>query len=159
MKKRIFGKKLKRDINERKALFKGLMSSLVLSEKIKTTESKAKAIRADVEKLITTAKKGKSGVKKILEQKLSSEAVEKVIKDIAPRFSQRQGGYTRILRMGERLGDNASMVIMEWTEAAVILPENKLEDKKPAKSEKDQKLAKKPVKKTKVKKDTAKTKK
>lgn len=120
MKKRIFGRKLKRDANERKALFKGLMSSLVLNEKIETTEAKGKAIKGEIDKLVTKAKKENVLARRLLSPKLSPEALEKMIRDIAPRFSRRQGGYTRTVRLGKRFGDDASMVLIEWTEEAEI---------------------------------------
>jgi large subunit ribosomal protein L17 len=121
MKKHVFGRKLKRDINERKALFKGLMSSLVLHEKIETTESKAKAIKGEVDKLITNAKKEDALARKLLSDKLSPEASEKMIKDIAPRFNKRQGGYTKTVRLGKRFGDDATMVLLEWVEQRAVL--------------------------------------
>lgn len=121
MKKNVFGRKLKRDKNERKALFKSLMSSLVLSERIKTTEAKAKAIKPEIEKLVTKAKKGEISAKKILEKSLSKPAFDKMLKDIAPRFSQRQGGYTRLIKLGKRFGDDAPLVMIEWTEEARIV--------------------------------------
>lgn len=124
MKKKVFGRKLKRDINERKALFKGLISSLVLNEKIETTESKAKAIRAEIDKLVTRAKKDTQLAKKLLGPKLSPEALEKMIRDIAPRFNNRQGGYTKMVRLGKRFGDDATMVLIEWSEQKVV-SENK----------------------------------
>lgn len=121
MKKHVFGRKLKRDINERKALFKGLMSSLVLHEKIETTESKAKAIKGEVDKLVTKVKKDGILARKLLSAKLSPEALEKMIKDIAPRFNKRQGGYTKMVRLGKRFGDDATMVLLEWTEQRPVL--------------------------------------
>ena len=128
MKKHIFGRKFKRDINERKALFKGLMSSLVLHEKIETTESKAKAIKGEVDKLVTNAKKDAVLARKLLSPKLSPEALEKMISNIAPRFDKRQGGYTKMVRLGKRFGDDSTMVLLEWAETAqAIIP---VEDKK-----------------------------
>ena len=121
MKKHVFGRKLKRDINERKALFKGLMSSLVLHEKIETTESKAKAIKGEVDKLVTNAKKESILARKLLSDKLSPVALEKMIKDIAPRFNKRQGGYTKMVRLGKRFGDDATMVLLEWVEQRPVL--------------------------------------
>lgn len=116
MKKNVFGRKFNRDTNERKALFRNLISSLILSEKVKTTEPKAKAIKSDVEKLITKAKKNSDLAKRILAGVLSSQALDKLINDVAPRFKDRQGGYTRIIRFGRRFGDNAMEVVMELTE-------------------------------------------
>lgn len=116
MRKNVFGRKFNRDTNERKALFKGLISSLVLKERIKTTEPKAKAIKGDVDKVITKVKKNGELARRLLAGVLNSEAVEKLINDVAPRFKDRNGGYTRIVRIGKRFGDNAMEVIMEFTE-------------------------------------------
>lgn len=139
MKKNTFGRKLKRDKNERKALFKSLMSSLVLSERIKTTEAKAKAIKPEIEKLVTKAKKNEEGARKVLAKSLSRQAFDKMLKDIAPRFSQRQGGYVRLIKLGKRFGDDAPLVVIEWTEKAktveVSLPKEK--DKKITKEKKE----------------------
>lgn len=148
MKKHIFGRKFKRDINERKALFKGLMSSLVLYEKIETTESKAKAIKGEVDKLVTNAKKESNLARKLLSDKLSPEALEKMIKDIAPRLSKRQGGYTKIVRLGKRFGDDATMVLVEWVEQRPVL--EKIEEKKAVKKQ-TKKTIEKPKRKVKTK--------
>lgn len=159
MKKNVFGRKFKRDKNERKALFKSLMSALVMSEKIQISEAKAKAIRPEIERLLTKAKKGGNAAKLVIEKSLTHEAYEKIIKEIAPRFNKRQGGYTRLIKIGERFGDNSPVVVMEWTEmAAAIVPVEtekvkKVAAKKEAKSVKRasvKKTTKKPaVKKTK----------
>lgn len=151
MKKNVFGRKFKRDKNERKALFSGLISSLILNERIETTEQKAKAIKADIDKLITRAKKNALNQN----EGLSNNVLKKLTGDIAPRFSQRAGGYTRIIRLGKRFGDDATMVILEWVELASAVPAViektvKAKEKKPVK--------KAPVKKT-AKKTTAKIKK
>lgn len=157
MRKNVFGKKLKRDKNERTALFKNLMSSLILHERIETTQAKAKAIKPQVEKLVTKALKGGNASMKVIYSSISSVAANKLIKDIAPRFSKRQGGYTRIINLGQRLGDQAPMVILEWVEKAKAVVEVKsqipsvrqAQDKsQKAKETKSQKvLPKKPVRK------------
>lgn len=117
MRKQVFGRHLKRDTNERKALFKSLASSLVLHERIETTEEKAKAIKGQVEKMVTKAKKNNSNhTADLLRAHLSHEALVKLMSDIAPRFSDRPGGYTRIIKKGNRFSDNASMVFIEWVE-------------------------------------------
>ncbi len=117
MKKHVFGRKFKRDANERKALFKNLLTSLVLEERIKTTEAKAKAIKGAADKLITKAKKEGVNVYKSLHPDINQEAVLKLMSEIAPRFAGRQGGYTRIIKVGKRrVADNAEMVYLEWTE-------------------------------------------
>ncbi len=123
MKKNVFGRQFKRDANERKALFKGLMSSLVLKERIQTTEEKAKAIKGSVEKLVTRAKiKGVAATPFLLPY-LHEDAAKRMITDIAPRFINRPGGYTRIMRLGKRFGDDASVVIIEWVDKGIQLSE------------------------------------
>jgi len=120
MRKNVFGRQFKRDTNERKALFKGLASSLVLEERIQTTEQKAKAVKGQVEKLVTKAKKGDLHAERLIQPYLNTSAVSKMMSDIAPRFKTRPGGYTRIIRMGKRLQDNSSMVILEWVEKRAV---------------------------------------
>jgi len=116
MKKSIFGKKLKRDTNERKALFKSLMTSLVLKESIRTTEAKAKAIKPEIDKMVTHAKKGTNASMQKIHGSLSHIALDKFVSNVAPRFKDRNGGYTRIIKLGGRVGDEAKMVILEWVE-------------------------------------------
>lgn len=115
MRKNVFGRRLKRDKNQRKALFKGLMSSLVLEERIKTTEEKAKAIKGKIEKLVTKVKKNGASVRNQLQEYLVPKALEKFVTDTALRFSKRPGGYTRLVKIGKRF-DSSSMVLMEWVE-------------------------------------------
>src|SRR3990167_6017139 len=122
MKKNVFGRKLKRDKNERKALFKSLMSSLILHERIQTTEEKAKAIKPDIEKLVTKAKKATDSSMDAIRASINPNAFEKFIKEVAPRFAARNGGYTRIIRLNQRLGDQAQMVLIEWTEGEIKKP-------------------------------------
>jgi large subunit ribosomal protein L17 len=159
MKKNVYGRKLSRDKNERKALWTSLMSALVMKERIITTEAKAKAIRADVEKLITKAKDGSNAAKLVLKKSLSQEAFDKILGDVAPRFSKKQGGYVRLIKAGKRFGDDAPVVVMEWTEVAqAIVPVQKEKKVKKVKPVKVQKPAKKVVAKKPVKKVTKKTK-
>jgi large subunit ribosomal protein L17 len=84
-------------------------------ERIITTEAKAKAVRPYVEKLVTKARKGPQAAR-LIAPYLAKNAVEKMINDIAPRFVNRPGGYTRILHADNRLSDNAPMAMMEWVE-------------------------------------------
>ena len=117
MRKNIFGRQFSRNTNQRKALFKSLISSLILDESIKTTLEKAKAIKGDVDKIVNKAKKGDNTLKvQLLQRSLGAEAMNKVIKDLAPRLSGRTSGYTRITKLGRRFSDNAPMVLMEWVE-------------------------------------------
>lgn len=133
MRKNVFGRQLKRDANERKALFKGLMSSLILQERIKTTEEKAKAIKGQIEKLVTKAKKRGKNAKNLLGKDLMPNAIEKLINEVAPRFEKRPGGYTRIVRLGRRFSDNANMVLMEWVETGIQNLESKIQNEEPKK--------------------------
>ena len=119
MKKNVFGRQFKRDANERKALFKNLLTSLVMEERIQTTEAKAKAIKAAADKLVTRAKKGGPSAQRFLAPSVNHNAVLKLMNDIAPRFATRQGGYTRIIKTKSRIADNAPQVFMEWT----VIPE------------------------------------
>ncbi len=116
MRKQVYGRRFKRDKNERKALFNGLISAMVLNGSIKTTEQKAKAIKGDLEKLVTKAKKEKEVAKKLLQSSLKNNEIEKMINVIAPGFKNRAGGYTRIIKTGRRFNDDASMVILQWVE-------------------------------------------
>ncbi len=118
MKKQVFGRRFKRDRNERKALFSGLISAMILNGSIKTTEEKAKAIRGDLEKLVTRAKKGELA-RKVLQSHLKSFEIERMINEIAPAFKNRAGGYTRIIKTGRRFNDDASLVLMQWTEEII----------------------------------------
>ena len=115
MHKRVFGRKFNKDMNQRKTLFRGLMRSLALNESIKTTETRAKAIKGEFESHVTKAKKGEEARYHLVKH-LSEDAVSRLIKGIAPRMKDRTGGYTRIVRMGARVKDNAEMVLLELVE-------------------------------------------
>ncbi len=136
MKKQVFGRQFKRDVNERKAMFKNLLTSLVLEERIKTTIAKAKAIKRDADKLITKAKKGGDAAYKALHPDVNQNAVVKLISDIGPRFATRQGGYTRVIKLGKRrVADNAPMAIIEWTEQSTkVKVQSAKSPKKPKKN-------------------------
>ena len=117
MRKRVFGRKLRRNTDQRKALFRSLMGSLVLYGKIKTTEAKAKSIKGELEKLVTLAKnKGEDARNLLVSRLLDERVVERIISEIAPKFTSRPGGYTRIVKMGPRVKDSAKMVLMSWVE-------------------------------------------
>lgn len=152
MKKQIFGRRFKRDENERKALFSGLISAMIINGSIKTTEQKAKAIKGDLDKLITKAKKEESEARRLLKGKVKDSEITKMINEIAPRFKNRNGGYTRIIKTGRRFNDDASMVVLSWVEGEAV--EVKKEVKKLTSVKKTVKpVAKKAVKKT-IKKET-----
>lgn len=113
MRKRKRKRKFSRKRDQRKALLKGLATSLFLKEKIRTTEAKAKESRSIAEKFITRAKKGDLHSRRILLRSLSPQIVKKLINEIAPRYKERKGGYTRIIKIGLRKTDKARMVIIE----------------------------------------------
>jgi large subunit ribosomal protein L17 len=126
MRHRIAGRILSRDAGHRKALFRNLIRELYLHGRIITTEAKARAIRADAEKLITKAKNGLTeGAARVhasrqLVAYLNDKTVsKKVIDEIAPRFATRNGGYTRIIKIGKRQGDAADMAIIELVDYEV----------------------------------------
>ena len=155
MKKKVFGRQFKRDVNERKALFKGLMSDLVIKESIKTTLPKAKSIKGQVEKLVTKAKVRGQESRAFIQPFVSSQAVDKIITDLAVRFADRPGGYTRIVKLGSRFSDNADMAMIEWVEMAeVIVAESgaKSSVKPTLSTEKAEATAAKPAKKAPAKK-------
>lgn len=118
MRHRVSGKKLGRNRNERKALFKNLTSSLILHGEIKTTEAKAKAIKRLVDKLVTRAKQQTLSARRLLTAFLQDKkVVSRLVDEIAPKFKERQSGFTRILRLGKREGDQAMMVKIEFVNA------------------------------------------
>jgi len=99
----------------RKALLRNLATNLVLYEKIETTEAKAKSLKPVIEKLITKAKKGDLHARRELIKYLYLEnAVKKMIEEIGPRYKDRKGGYTRIIKTKARQGDAAKMAIIEF---------------------------------------------
>lgn len=142
MRKQVFGKKLKRDANQRKALFSGLISAMILKGKISTTEAKAKAVKGDLEKLVTKAKKGDSA-KRLLSKDLKPFEIDRLINEIAPIFKDRNGGYTRVIKTGKRFGDSASTAVLEWVDLEKIQEIDK--------AKKDKKTAAKKAKKAKSK--------
>lgn len=113
MRKRNKGRMLSRNKSQRKALLKSLMNSLFLYEKIKTTEAKAKELRIVVEKSITRARQNTVFNRRVLARTLAPQIVKKLVDEIAPKYNDRLGGYTRIIKLGPRKSDSAKMVIME----------------------------------------------
>ncbi len=115
MKKRIKKKiRLKRD--QRKALKKSLARAVFLDHSITTTEAKAKFIAPFVEKLITQAKKGDLNSRRRLNRYMSDKLAKKTIEEIAPKYKERKGGYTRIIKLGRRKSDSARMAIIQLVE-------------------------------------------
>ncbi len=133
MRHKVYGKHLGRSKDQRTALFKSLVRSLILEESINTTQPKASAVRGLVDKIITQAKSKTS--KRLVSQFLTHKKVlEKLEKEILPRVSSRTSGYTSLVRLGTRLGDGAMMVKlslildeMKATKAAKVTNEEKKE--------------------------------
>ena len=108
------GKKLGRDASHRKALYSNLAGSLIEHGRVKTTVTKAKAVKPLVEQLISLGKRGDLHARRqALSHLRSREVVEKLFDDVAPRFAERPGGYARIVKLGPRLGDAAEMAYLE----------------------------------------------
>lgn len=114
------GRKLNRTASHRKALFVNMAASLVEHEQITTTLPKAKELRPVVEKLITLGKKGDLAARRRLISKVRDpKLAAKVIDTLAPRYAERNGGYTRIMKAGFRYGDNAPMAVIEFVDRDV----------------------------------------
>ncbi len=118
MRHRVKKKKFDRTKEQRLALYRSLARALILEERIKTSLQRAKALRGFVEKLVTLGKRGDlASRRRALELLPDKEAVRKLFDEIAPRFEDRNGGYTRILKLHDRRkGDGAELCIMEWVE-------------------------------------------
>lgn len=108
-------KKLGRTSSHRRALLRSLVTQLVLHGRIETTEAKAKAVKPLADKMVTLGKRGDLHARRQAAAFLMEpEAVQKLFSDIAPKYAERSGGYTRILKTGPRRGDAAPMAIIEW---------------------------------------------
>lgn len=119
----VFGTKLSRDTNQRQALLKGLVGALIRSQAIETTEAKAKAVKGLMEELITKALRGTVSDLRQIEEVVSDKVlVDKLTHEIAPQIKSRTGGYTRLIKQGFRVGDNAPMVRMEFIFKEVKTP-------------------------------------
>lgn len=115
MRHRVAGRKFGRNTSQRKALFRNLAISLILHERITTTEAKAKSIRPVVEKLVTMARDDSQHHRRLIMSRLSDErATAKLFDVIGPRFDGQAGGYTRIYKLGPRRGDAAPMALIEF---------------------------------------------
>lgn len=107
-------RKLGRDSSARRALFRDVLTALFMHERIITTEAKAKEISGEAERMITLAKRGDLHARRqVLAYMVDESATKRLFDTIAPKYSERRGGYTRILKMGPRKGDAAPMAILE----------------------------------------------
>jgi large subunit ribosomal protein L17 len=128
--------KLGRKAEHRKALLANQVCSLIEHQRIKTTLAKAKAVRPLAERMVTLGKNGSIHARRnalsILRHK---DAVKKLFDEIAPRSTDRNGGYTRIVKLGQRKSDSASMAFLEWVDAAQAAEEKPVEEKKAKRKE------------------------
>ena len=115
MRHRRSGRKLGRDASHRKALLMNLSKEVIEHERIQTTEAKAKAVKPEVEKLITLPKRGDLHARRQALSALGQDkfTVYKLFDEVAPRYTARSGGYTRILKLGPRRSDSTEMVLLE----------------------------------------------
>ena len=122
MRHKVAGRRLKRSSGHRRALFKNLVTELFRHRRITTTEAKARAVRGEAEKLITVAKRSLEKENDVHERRqvlrtiTDKEVMRELFESIAPEYKNRQGGYTRIIKLGPRQGDAAPMAILELVE-------------------------------------------
>jgi large subunit ribosomal protein L17 len=121
MRHRVSGYKLKRDISGRKALFRGLITAVIEHERIVTTVPKAKAVKPLVEKMITLAKRDTLHARRQAAEFIETPAaLKKLFDKLGTRFGQRNGGYTRVVRLGNRKGDGAEQAILELVGSELV---------------------------------------
>jgi large subunit ribosomal protein L17 len=138
MRHKISGRKLQRKTGHRKALFRNMSAALIKHEQILTTQAKAKELRPYIEKLITLAKRGGLSNRRLAMSKLGDETQLKKLFDIlAERYSDREGGYTRVIKAGYRGSDAAAMAVIEFVDRDVdakgqdsgpVMAEEEMED-------------------------------
>ncbi|CAI9086057.1 50S ribosomal protein L17 [Candidatus Methylacidiphilum fumarolicum] len=122
--------KLGRDSQHRAALLANLAVELIEHKRIKTTLAKAKALRPFAEKLVSLAKKGTLHARRLVVSKIHDKKAARVLfNDIASQMQNRNGGYTRILKLGNRLSDASEMALIEWTEGQVVGTSQKTPEK------------------------------
>jgi large subunit ribosomal protein L17 len=122
------GKKLGRNAAHRKALMRNMAVSLFRHERVETTEAKAKVLRSFAEKIITLAKRGDlHAIRQVAADINDKAVVQKLFQELGPKYQERNGGYTRILKLGPRKGDNAPMALVELVDSDVL--ETKKRDK------------------------------
>ncbi|MFQ6037644.1 MAG: 50S ribosomal protein L17 [Candidatus Aminicenantales bacterium] len=137
MRHRVKGKKLRRDTAQRRALLRNLVTSFLEKERIRTTLAKAKAARPLAEKMITLAKKNTLHTRRqALRFIYKTDVVKKLFDELGPRFKERPGGYTRIIKLGPRSGDGSEMAILE-----LVGTEFKKKEKKKTAAEKAKEIA------------------
>lgn len=150
MNKHIFGRKLSRSRPAREALFSSLARALILSGRISTSKAKAKAVQGEIEKMVTLARKGGVFARRTVLARLDNDkfACDLLFQKVTPLFSKRSSGFTRIVALGVRRGDNAPIVRIEWTETVDYSKQTTVKSGKEAK----EKVEKEPAKKKQTKK-------
>jgi large subunit ribosomal protein L17 len=132
--------KLGRTAEHRKALLANHVCSLIQHQRIKTTLAKAKAVRPLAERMVTLGKKGSLHARRTALATLRQKAaVKKLFDDIAPRSAERNGGYTRIVKLGRRKSDSAPMAFIEWVDMLEVVEEKPAKDKKAKRKEAESK--------------------
>jgi len=116
MKKRVKGRTLGRTGAQRRALLVGITESLFTHGRIKTTEARAKEARRVADRAITTGKKGTVAARRQLARSFTPKTVKTIVDEVAPRFKDRPGGYTRIIKIAPRAGDRAKLAYLELVE-------------------------------------------
>ncbi|MBN3040210.1 MAG: 50S ribosomal protein L17 [Candidatus Omnitrophica bacterium] len=146
MRHRKKSEKFSRSRAQRKALVKSLLKALIVNERIVTTASRAKYLRAEVDKLITLGKRGRVSDRRLAFDLLGDRTlVRKLFDAIAPRYPQNSGGYTRVLRMGRRKGDGALLSMLELTKIEKKIKKHReAKDKKAQKSSEEKTKEKQP---------------
>jgi large subunit ribosomal protein L17 len=135
--------KLGRTAEHRKALLANQVCSLIEHQRIKTTLAKAKAVRPLAERMVTLGKNGSIHARRMALATLrQKQAVKKLFDDVAPRSAERNGGYTRIVRLGQRKSDSAPMAFIEWVDMAEVVEEKPKEEKKAKRKETEAKPTK-----------------
>jgi large subunit ribosomal protein L17 len=120
MRHRVAGRKLQRTSSHRQAMFRNMAASLIKHEQITTTTAKAKELRPYVEKLVTLAKKGGLSNRRLAHARIMDEAQErKLFEVIGPRYANRNGGYTRVIKAGIRISDASPIAIIEFVDRDV----------------------------------------
>ncbi len=142
MRHRVFGRKLGRTKDEIRLLFRNLVGEFIVHGRIKTTLARAKAIKPLIDKLVTKAKKATIAQRRGLLGVLPKEAAIILINTVAPQLKNRTSGFSRIIHLEERLGDDAAMVLLEWVEKPAAV---EVIDKKIDKIDKVDKKQRKPV--------------
>ena len=128
--------KLGRTAEHRKALLANQVCSLIEHQRIKTTLAKAKAVRPLAERMVTLGKKGSIHARRTALATLRQKrAVKKLFDDIAPRSAERNGGYTRIVKLGQRKSDSAAMAFIEWVDMTEVVEEKPAKEKKAKRKE------------------------